>query len=206
MPRQRTMSLPCPLSDAEVLLKAADLATTLVDVERAEEVLKSLRADQKAKVKKARARLKDLARAVASRSEPRDVDVFEDADPGAGLVWTVRRDTGARVESRPMEADDRQLELVPGKVLALVGADDARSGERASERTNDRASERARVRAPTCACDHAPIAHHDADEHQESWGACGITGCRCQGSGDVADPPAGMGEDVAADLDDGMAF
>ncbi len=195
MPKAKTMSLPCRLTDEEMLLKAAELATLVVEVEHTEGRLKVRRTELRAELKKGRQRAAELAKVVANRTEDREVEVYEEPDPGTGLVWTVRRDTGARVDSRPMTAEDRQLELVPGKVLSMTGGGeeaaarepDARSGERASERTHERAHERALALSagpPTCACDHAPVDHDAYAEELGgaiAWGACQL--CDCPGSG-----------------------
>jgi len=183
MAKATTMNLPCQLTDEEVLLRAADLANIVVEVEHTEGRLKVKRSELRAEVKRGRQRAAELAKVVSTRSEQREVEVYEEPDPGAGLVWTVRRDTGQRVESRAMDADDRQLELVPARVLPF----DARSGEAATERASEhaqaqaveRAHARTRAEPPTCACDHAPV-QHDDNREAEGWGPC--RECDCQGT------------------------
>ena len=104
--------LQCVLSDEEVQGLALELAQTLTDIEAEEECQKELREQQKSRLSGFRARVKELATSVVSKSAPRDVDIQVML---SGLqVQEVRLDTGEVIFTRPASPQELQGRL-PGE-------------------------------------------------------------------------------------------
>lgn len=106
-------SLYCTLGEAErdrLGREAATLAVRYAELEEA----------SKASAKTAREDLKELREKMDAAEEShtgigrRPVEVYEVPEYGAGIAGILRRDTGDRIRVRDMEADERQLGLLPG--------------------------------------------------------------------------------------------
>lgn len=114
----RTMPLPVKLTDAELAIRAQELATseqTLADAElRLEQLVESAKAGKKSvenEIADARAKVGRLARVVRDRKEDRDVPIMEEPDYEKGAVNTYRTDTHEIVATRGMTEGERQQSL-----------------------------------------------------------------------------------------------
>lgn len=104
-------SLPCRLTEEELLKKGGELAATVQDIETEERRQMDQKATMKARMTEIEARRTQLAIAVSRREEDRDVQVDIFHDYQRGVVEDVRRDTGEVVFRRVMSEDERQQEL-----------------------------------------------------------------------------------------------
>lgn len=104
-------SLPCRLTDEELLKKGADLATAVQDIATEEGRQVDLKATMKAKLAEIEARRTQLAIAVSRKEEHRDVEVDIYHDYQRAVVEDVRRDTGEVVSRRVMQDEERQRGL-----------------------------------------------------------------------------------------------
>jgi hypothetical protein len=109
--RQETRSLPCTLTDAEVLERSAELAEVVTDYAEIEGEKSAHAKHFKERLDGLRSRERALAREISSRSVERDVECVIRQDPIRGCVETMRLDTGELIEDRPMTAEERQLAM-----------------------------------------------------------------------------------------------
>lgn len=104
-------SLPCKLTDEELLKKGTELATAVQDIATEEGRQADIKASMKAKLAEIEARRTQLAIAVSRKEEHRDVEVDIFHDFQRGVVEDVRRDTGEVVSRRVMSESERQQNL-----------------------------------------------------------------------------------------------
>lgn len=109
--RTTVRSLPCRLSDEELLKKGADLATAVQDIATEEGRQADIKASMKARLAEIEARRTQLAIAVSRKEEHRDVEVDVFHDYQRGIVEDIRRDTGEVVSQRVMQESERQAAL-----------------------------------------------------------------------------------------------
>lgn len=112
-----TRSLPCPLTDEEILARATD-AAKLAEKRDLHEIDVKAAAKQGAEdVKAYDHEIRRLHRQVRDRAEYRDIEVDHVEDDTRGVIETRRLDTGAIIASRPMTADeirDARQAALPG--------------------------------------------------------------------------------------------
>lgn len=104
-------SLPCVLTDEELLKKGADLATAVQDIATEEGRQADLKATMKARLAEIEARRTQLAIAVSRKEEHRDVEVDIWHDYQRLVVQEIRRDTGEITGTRVMSESERQQAL-----------------------------------------------------------------------------------------------
>lgn len=114
----RTMSLPVKLSEAEVSIRAQELAAAeaeLTDAERRLEqhiqAAKGAKEAIQSEIGGFRGKVHRLAGVVGSKREDRQVPIVEEQDFEAGAVHTVRTDTAEIVATRGMTPEERQRSL-----------------------------------------------------------------------------------------------
>lgn len=107
-----TDTLPCALTDEEVLKFAGELANANKEVDNAIDEKKFLMQQANAKVKRAEAHRDEITAIVASRTEWREVTVHKVFDYENGKVTETRIDTGEVIRSRDMSDDERQASLL----------------------------------------------------------------------------------------------
>jgi len=120
--------LICKLEDDEVRARGQALADTLVEIDRAEENFKVLRAEHKETLEALHLAKNDLKRSIRDKQETRSVTCEDQHDDVAFKVYTVRRDTGEIVAERAMTMQERQPNLLPidgGKKKAKSGAEES---------------------------------------------------------------------------------
>lgn len=106
-----TKTLPCPLTDGEILHKALASADLGVEAERLDEERASLAKNYREALKECRSRRRALDRAIRDRSEMRSVEVRDIHDGRRLAVDTIRLDTGEIIGSRAMTAAERQMPI-----------------------------------------------------------------------------------------------
>lgn len=104
-------SLPCRLTDDELLKKGGELATAVQDIASEESRQADVKASMKAKLAEIDARRTQLAIAVSRKEEHRDVEVDIYHDYQRLVVQDVRRDTGEVTSTRVMSEAERQQAL-----------------------------------------------------------------------------------------------
>lgn len=100
-----------PLSDEEQRLKGAELAGVTKEIEKVEIEKSTTQAKYTAKLKDLRKRERELAQQVREKSEDREIACSHQADRGAGVMLTVRSDTGEVISQRPLEEHERQVSI-----------------------------------------------------------------------------------------------
>lgn len=109
--KEVTRSLPCRLTDSELLTKADELSVVVQEVSAEEDRQTDVKAQMKAKLTELDARKTRLAITIGRKEEYRDVRCEVQADAQAGTVTVIRMDTGEALETRPMTEDERQRAL-----------------------------------------------------------------------------------------------
>lgn len=103
--------LVCALTDAETLARATELAKTHDEIATLKLQKKAAADSFKAKIELKTQREQELIDVLRSREEQRDVRCVERPEFRLGQVDIVRLDTGAVIETRVMEAHERQPDL-----------------------------------------------------------------------------------------------
>ena len=109
---QTTRELPVVLTESELIQKGDELAKKLAELADTEAAKKSSTAAYASRIGAIKADLFDLRRIVEDRSEDRPVAVTEARDFQRSIVETIRLDTNAVVDWRPMTAEELQMELL----------------------------------------------------------------------------------------------
>lgn len=104
----RTMDLYCNLTRDEEHAKGDRIATIDAEVETAEEELKHRSSSLKTQIKGLKAEARRLSRHIREHKELRPVEIVDRQDAERMIVETVRKDTFAVVESRPMTTAEIQ--------------------------------------------------------------------------------------------------
>lgn len=114
----KTRSLPVPLTEDELRLKAQEMATAerlLGEAERKEDAEAELWKGKKKALENetgdARARLSLIGRVVREKREFRDIEIVEEPNHATKTVDTVRTDTGEIIETRGMTESEMQRSL-----------------------------------------------------------------------------------------------
>jgi hypothetical protein len=106
-----TRNLKCLLNREEVETRAARMADVESDLRQIEEHRKSVVADLNGRKKALDAELASLGRQVREHAEYRDVECTMEPDYGAGIMETIRLDTGERIDVRKLYDSEMQPEL-----------------------------------------------------------------------------------------------
>lgn len=104
-------SMPCKLTEDELLKVGGELAATVQDIESEDRRQADVKAQMKSRLTELEARRSRLAITVSRREEHRDVQVEIWHDYQRGIVQDIRRDTGEIVHTRPMTDEERQVKL-----------------------------------------------------------------------------------------------
>lgn len=104
-------SLPCRLTDEELLKAGGDLATAVQDIAAEEGRQADVKASMKAKLAEIEARRTQIAIKVSRKEEHRDVEVDIWHDYQRAVVQEIRRDTGEVIGTRVMSDTERQQKL-----------------------------------------------------------------------------------------------
>lgn len=103
--------LPVDLTEDERLAKGDELSKTVAEYDKVEKEKKEAAATATAKLKRLRHDISDFAITLERGTEEREVDCIERLSPMFDAVEVVRTDTHNVVETRPLDARDRQDEL-----------------------------------------------------------------------------------------------
>ena len=109
--RKVMRSVPCRLTDAELLARADELSGVVQDTTAEEGRQTDIKAQLKARLTELNARKTRLALTIGRKEEHRDVDVEHVADLQAGTVTVFRTDTDEAMDTRPMTDAERQDSL-----------------------------------------------------------------------------------------------
>ncbi len=105
------MKLQCVLTASDRVTKGNELAGCVQKIEQLQGEKKSIAQDYKTRIDACTLEEGILAEALSQGYEYRDVECDEVPDYTALVVSLYRRDTGDFVQSRPMEAKDKQLHV-----------------------------------------------------------------------------------------------
>lgn len=111
MARKVTKSLPCRLTDAEMLQYGKDLARAYSETARINGELDAIKQDYKGKIAEEEATIGKISGRVHSGIETRDIECEEVKNWTAATVTVTRLDTGESIEERPMREDEKAMEL-----------------------------------------------------------------------------------------------
>ena len=114
-----TRSLPCVLTEPELLERGNRVADVLRDLEDLDEKRKQAAADFKGRIDVLDATARQLGKEIRTKTEYRMVEVVRETDYRRNVAEVVRSDTGEVIESRPLTPAERQMEIQPAKALKL---------------------------------------------------------------------------------------
>ena len=103
--------LPCVLSDVELLDFGQQIAAKKQELDNHVEQTKATAKTMVARKAELEARVNEIALALRTKKELRDVEYREEADFKTGLAVTIRNDTNATLHTRPLTPDERQDRL-----------------------------------------------------------------------------------------------
>jgi hypothetical protein len=112
MPKE---SLPCKLTDDEVLDRTRGLLDALVTEDKLEEEKEHFGKRHKERVSVAGANTRHLRDVVSTRTEYREVETLESHDYKKGIVDVIRLDTQETIRTRQMTKEERQSPLFGGE-------------------------------------------------------------------------------------------
>lgn len=121
--QRRSEELRCELSDAEVQQRGQDAARLLMQIDQLDEEKRAAAADYKEQIKAKETELRKLGREIRERAEHRDVPCVTRPNAAAGVMETIRLDTGELVRSRPLTHEERQARF-PFDARRAAAADD----------------------------------------------------------------------------------
>lgn len=107
------MILPVRLSDNEIKLRGEKLADLLREIGVLDEEKKLESKKYSDKIKEKEIEANEVADAIRSGQEDRDVEIERRPDYTKEVVEVIRLDTGEIIASEPMTDEDRQLNLTP---------------------------------------------------------------------------------------------
>jgi hypothetical protein len=103
-----TMQLPVKLTPDEIRARGEELAKTLQDINSLEAAKKFSADDFKAQIASKEEHALKLTHAVNSKSEPRQVEIFEEKSYSDSIARIIRRDTGEQVSTRSLTKDEME--------------------------------------------------------------------------------------------------
>jgi hypothetical protein len=107
-PQTYVRTLPCHLTDDELLQRADQLSRKLAEVEQLQEQKAASASDFKARIEKADEEVSSLARMVRTKEQERPVECLSRKDFARNMVVETRADTGEVVDERAMSPEERQ--------------------------------------------------------------------------------------------------
>jgi hypothetical protein len=115
-PDRKTLStseemLSCTLTDEEFNMRAKSLARTCGDIAAESERAEKIKTELKAHMASLVSERERLALIVDRRSEIRGVIVEEQADFKVGIAEKFRKDTGEKINERPLATHERQRHM-----------------------------------------------------------------------------------------------
>lgn len=105
--------LLCALGEDELRQRGADAARLVSQIDQLDEQRRLAASDYRDRIKELRGKLRELSQAVRERQEERAVPCETEPNYAAGLMVTVRLDTGEIIRSRPLTSSERQGHLFP---------------------------------------------------------------------------------------------
>lgn len=109
--REFDMELPTPLTDAEIAAYAGEAGEMLGERDQVERQKKAAAESYAGRMKALDAKIRHRLGLVQKREEERPVRVRQQPDYNAGVISTVRIDTGEEVARRGITPQERQLRL-----------------------------------------------------------------------------------------------
>lgn len=106
-------TLPVPLNDEDLKVRADQLATKVKDKEHIEADKTVAASGFKEKIENVSKEIRQLATIVKERKEYRPVECHWVEHWKSWMMELVRNDTGERVDARPMTNEERQPKLFP---------------------------------------------------------------------------------------------
>ena len=122
--RMETRSLPCRLTDVEILERATHMSELVRELASAEDAKKEAASAAKAQIDKLDGELGAVAREVREKQAYRTVEVRREKDFSRNCEEVIRLDTEEVIETRILDPGERQVEL-----LSLSGGKRAEDGE-----------------------------------------------------------------------------
>ncbi len=127
----RTMMLPCDLTDADRLRIGEVLTTEIKAREQIEAAKKAAVKDFNVALKQHKAKEHDFNESLFTGKELREVEVEERPDYVAGIVFVHRLDSGDCIQQRAIDPDERQVKLgIDGPTVLDGGKVDAADEQR----------------------------------------------------------------------------
>jgi len=114
--------LDCKLTERDLLNTAQRISDLLTKITELEAWFDSVKAEHKSKRAKLDADVEIAHGALATHRETRSVECQEEVDVKTGTVVNRRLDTGEITETRPMNDDDRQIDMFQPKVVDFSNA------------------------------------------------------------------------------------
>lgn len=105
--------LLCALDDDELRQRGADAARIVSQLDQLDEQRRLAASDFRDRMKELRSKLREISAAVRERQEERMVACETEPNYAAGLMVTVRLDSGEVIRSRPLTSEERQGHLFP---------------------------------------------------------------------------------------------
>lgn len=106
-----TEYLPCKLTEQELLSKGQDIAKAARDRAKLEDEKAEVAKRFKERIDGHTADIRDLAQAINTGEEKRDVECERVFDYANNSVTTIRLDTYQQIGERTMTVEERQLEM-----------------------------------------------------------------------------------------------
>jgi hypothetical protein len=140
-----TMNLPVALTNDELDQRRDCLANLVAERARVENEKKNNVAEFSKRIKEIESDLYEVAHEIRTRSENRDVVITRRKNFRLGVEEVIRDDTGEIVNSRPLRAEERQMQL--GEATVSVMHNDLARRRRATVASLDEEAERAALEA-----------------------------------------------------------
>lgn len=118
--KRSTLEILVRLTQDEVAERTSELLRALADREELEVQRSAIAKEYKERIGAISERIGELAEIIRATQEPRDIAVEERPLYAQGIVELYRLDTGERVDSRPVTAEERQVPLP--RVVAVAPA------------------------------------------------------------------------------------
>lgn len=106
-----TLTLPCPLTEAELLERGQRISELVREHGAVEEEKRSAASEYKTRLDDLDKQIRDLAVEVRSKSALRPVEVRREKDYERDVEETIRCDTGEVIETRALAPGERQAQL-----------------------------------------------------------------------------------------------
>ncbi len=110
-----TELLSCDLTPDEVRERGEEAARKAQERDTIEAERQSSQKSYKGRVESLEGQVRHLLSEVRSKSTRREIEVISEARHDAGMMETIRTDTGEIVRSRPLTANERQTSLFPAE-------------------------------------------------------------------------------------------